>query len=67
MAYLNLVYRRKADTAGSEGEREQLVKMAEDLVDKVKDIKEKGRKRPANPKLARGKEFMLFPSSALRW
>jgi len=49
MAYLNLVYRRKADTARSEGEREQLVKMADDLVDKVKDIKEKRAEAPRQP------------------
>jgi tetratricopeptide (TPR) repeat protein len=41
IAYLSLLYRRKADTVASEGEREVLVKMADDLVDKVKEIKEK--------------------------
>ena len=41
MAYLNLLYRRKADTMASEGEREQLFKMADDLVDKVKEFKQK--------------------------
>jgi len=41
MAYLNLLYRRKADTVASQGEREQLIKMADDLIDKVKDIKQK--------------------------
>jgi len=41
MAYLNLAYRRKADIVASESERDELIKMAEDLVDKVKEIKEK--------------------------
>jgi tetratricopeptide (TPR) repeat protein len=41
MAYLNLLYRRKADTVASESEREQLIKMADDLIDQVKDIKQK--------------------------
>jgi len=41
MAYLNLLYRRKADTVASQGERKQLIKMADDLIDKVKDIKQK--------------------------
>jgi tetratricopeptide (TPR) repeat protein len=41
MAYLNLLYRRKADTAADQNERDELLKMADDLVDKVKDIKQK--------------------------
>ena len=41
MAYLNLLYRRKADTVTTESEREQLMKMADDLIDKVKEIKQK--------------------------
>lgn len=41
MAYLNLLYRRKADTVGSEADRERLINMADDLIDKVKEIKEK--------------------------
>jgi tetratricopeptide (TPR) repeat protein len=41
MAYLNLLYRRKADTVASETEREKLIETAEDLVDQVKDIKQK--------------------------
>jgi len=39
MAYLNLLYRRKADVVDSETEREELIKMADDLIDKVKEIK----------------------------
>jgi len=46
MAYLNLMYRRKADIAASESEREQLIKMADDLIDKVKDIKQKRAEEP---------------------
>jgi tetratricopeptide (TPR) repeat protein len=40
MAYLNLLYRRKADIAADEVEREKFIQMADDLVDKVKEIKE---------------------------
>jgi tetratricopeptide (TPR) repeat protein len=46
MAYLNLLYRCKADTATAESEREQLMKMADDLIDKVKEIKEKRAEAP---------------------
>ena len=49
MAYLNLMYRRKADTVTSESEREQLIKMADDVVDKVKDIKQKRAEEPSQP------------------
>jgi len=38
MAYLNLLYRRKADTVTSVSEREELIKMADDLVETVKEI-----------------------------
>ncbi len=41
MAYLNLLYRREVDTVASESEREHLLKLADDLIDKVKDIKQK--------------------------
>jgi tetratricopeptide (TPR) repeat protein len=41
MAYLNLLYRRKADTVASEAERDQLTKMADDLIDRIKEIKQK--------------------------
>jgi tetratricopeptide (TPR) repeat protein len=49
MAYLNLLYRRKADTVSSESEREQLIKMADDLIDKVKDIKQGRAEAPNQP------------------
>ena len=41
MAYLNLMYRRKADMVESAGERDALLKQAEDLVEKVKEIKQR--------------------------
>ena len=46
MAYLNLLYRRKADTVPTQAEREQLLQIADDLVDRVKDIKHKGVEQP---------------------
>jgi tetratricopeptide (TPR) repeat protein len=41
MAYLNLLYRQKADAVESAQEREALLKQADELVDKVKEIKQK--------------------------
>jgi tetratricopeptide (TPR) repeat protein len=41
MAYLNLLYRRKADITADETEREKLLKMADALIDKVKEIKQR--------------------------
>src|SRR5215468_9864817 len=55
MAYLNLLYRRKADTASYQDERDGLLKLADDLVDKVKEIKKKGAEQPT--RLCAGKEF----------
>lgn len=49
MAYLNLLYRRKADTVNSESEREELIKMADDLIDKVKEIKQRRAEAPSRP------------------
>jgi tetratricopeptide (TPR) repeat protein len=46
MAYLNLLYRRKADMVQSKEEREALLKQAEDLVEKVKEIKQKRSEQP---------------------
>lgn len=40
MAYLNLLYRRKADTVANSDDRQKLIQMADDLVDKVKESKE---------------------------
>jgi translation initiation factor 2B subunit (eIF-2B alpha/beta/delta family) len=41
MAYLNLLYRRKADMVESAEERAKLQKEADDLIDRVKEIKQK--------------------------
>jgi len=46
MAYLNLLYRRKADMVESKEEREALLKQADDLVDKVKEIKQRRSEQP---------------------
>jgi len=46
MAYLNLLYRRKADMVESKDEREALKKQADDLVEKVKEIKQKRADQP---------------------
>ena len=47
MAYLNLLYRRKADTVESADERAALQKQADDLVDKVKEVKQRRASQPA--------------------
>jgi len=39
MAYLNLLYRRKADAVASPSERDDLLLMADYLVDRIKEIK----------------------------
>ena len=41
MAYLGLLYRRKADMVESADERASLQKQADDLLDKIKEIKQK--------------------------
>ena len=41
LTYLNLLYRRKADMVDSTAERDSYTKMADDLFDKVKEIKQK--------------------------
>src|SRR6202165_4728661 len=46
MAYLNLLYRRKADMVEIKEEQEALLKQADDLVDKVKEIKQKRSEQP---------------------
>ncbi|HEX8879923.1 MAG TPA: tetratricopeptide repeat protein [Candidatus Acidoferrum sp.] len=46
MAYLNLMYRRKADMVESADERDTLLKQADALVDKVKEIKQKRAEQP---------------------
>jgi tetratricopeptide (TPR) repeat protein len=46
MAYLNLMYRRKADTVESADERNALKKQADDLIEQVKEIKQKRADQP---------------------
>lgn len=46
MAYLNLLYRRKADTVESASERASYQKQADDLVDKVKEVKQRRASQP---------------------
>ena len=46
MTYLNLLYRRKADMVESSAERDALTKQADDLLDKVKEIKQKRAEQP---------------------
>jgi hypothetical protein len=46
MAYLNLLYRRKADMVESADQRNNFLKQADDLVDKVKEIKQRRAEQP---------------------
>src|SRR5713101_128108 len=46
ITYLNLLYRRKADMVQAEQEREALLKQADDLMEKVKVIKQKKLEAP---------------------
>jgi tetratricopeptide (TPR) repeat protein len=46
MAYLNLMYRRKADMVNSAEERANLIHQADDLLDKIKEIKQKRAEQP---------------------
>jgi hypothetical protein len=41
MAYLNLLYRRKADVVGLAIERNAYLEQADELLDKVREIKQK--------------------------
>ena len=47
MAYLNLLYRQKADTEATPAARDADTKLADDLVDKVKAIKQKKMENPS--------------------
>ena len=49
MAYLNLLYRRKADMVESADERASLKRQADELIDKVKEIKQKRAEQPQQP------------------
>jgi len=46
MAYLNLLYRQKADTEATAEARDTDLKLADDLVDKVKAIKQRKMNAP---------------------
>ncbi len=46
MTYLNLLYRRKADMAATLTEREQYTNQADELLDRVKEIKQKKAQAP---------------------
>ncbi len=46
MAYLNLLYRRKADQVATPEERDTLIKKADELVEKVKEIKQRKMENP---------------------
>ena len=46
VAYLNLLYRRKADQAYNDEERADWTKRADDLIDKIKEIKQKMAETP---------------------
>ena len=46
LAYLNLLYRRKADVVATVDERNQLLKQADDLLEQVKQIKQKRAEQP---------------------
>jgi len=46
MTYLNLLYRRKADMVESSAERDALIKQADDLLDKVKELKQRRAEQP---------------------
>src|SRR3984893_5049114 len=49
MAYLNLLLRRKADESATPDERASLLKQADDLVEKAKEIKQKKMEYPPKP------------------
>jgi hypothetical protein len=49
MAYLNLMYRQKADLETDSGARDNDLKLADELVDKVKEIKQKKLEQPPPP------------------
>lgn len=51
MAYLNLLYRLKADIVASEASREELFNRADDLIDEVKEIKQKRAKPESQPEI----------------
>jgi tetratricopeptide (TPR) repeat protein len=64
MTYLNLLYRRKADMVESSAERDALTKQADDLLDKVKEIKQKRAEQPQQPSFERP-QWLLGPLAFL--
>jgi hypothetical protein len=46
VAYLNLLYRRKAGAARDEGSRAEWITMAEELIGRVKKLKEQRAQNP---------------------
>src|SRR5215470_14874585 len=64
MAYLNLLYRRKADTVESSSERADYQKQADDLVDKVKEVKHQRESQPTPPNTAAVLSTATFQSGA---
>jgi hypothetical protein len=48
MAYLNLLYRQKADMESDSTARDNDLKLADELVDKVKEIKQKKMMQPSS-------------------
>jgi tetratricopeptide (TPR) repeat protein len=49
MLYLNLLYLRKADAVDNQSDREALINMGDDLVERVKENKAKGAPQSAQP------------------
>ncbi len=48
MAYLNLLYRQKADMESDSTARDNDLQLADELVDKVKEIKQKKMMQPSS-------------------
>jgi hypothetical protein len=49
MLYLNLLYLRKADVVDNQSDRDALINMGDDLVERVKENKAKGAPQSAQP------------------
>jgi tetratricopeptide (TPR) repeat protein len=49
MAYLNLMYRRKADIVETKAQQEELEKIADELLDTIKEIKHRRAEVPPQP------------------
>ena len=66
MAYLNLLYRQKADMETDPDARDDDLKLADDLVDKVKAIKQKKLKVRSRRRSKCLKPFQFFVGAGLR-